>query len=87
MKYFRVALSAYPTENIFNTFFLLRFTKGILPHCGTDSPVCQALLLCSKSQLIHFMPALPSVTFAAFLYCQHRARCVRQEKEKLKMSL
>jgi len=87
MKYFRVALSAYPTENILNTSFLLRFTKGILPHCDTESPVCQAMLLWSKSQVMHFLPALPSVTFAAFLYCQRRARCVRQESEELKMSL
>lgn len=41
MKYFRVAISACPTENILDIFFLLRFTKGILPHCYTnESPVC-----------------------------------------------
>lgn len=75
MKYFRVAVSAYPTANILDTFFFLRFTKDILPHCYTnESPVCQALLLSSKLQVMHFMPALPSITFAAFLHRQYRVR-------------
>lgn len=67
MECFRVAVSAYPTENIVDTFFLLRFT-GTSYLSAPPVPVCQALLLSSKLQTVHFMPALPSAMFAAFLH-------------------
>ena len=72
----------------FGHIFLLWFTKDILPHCYTkESPVCQALLLSSKLQVMHFTPALPLITFAAFLHSWYRVKCVKQETEELKVGL
>lgn len=68
MECFRVAVSAYPTENIVDTFFFGLDLLGHLTSVLHQSPVCQALLLSSKLQTVHFMPALPPAMFAALLH-------------------
>lgn len=77
MKYFRVVLSAYPTENILGIFFWFNLLRTSKPHCYTESPTYQALLLSSELQVMHFRPALPLITFAAFLPLQCRVKCVK----------
>lgn len=77
MKYFRVVVSAYPTENILGIFFCLDLLRTSYLTATLRTPVRQALLLRSKLHVMHFMPGLPLITFAAFLHCQCTVKRVK----------